>query len=254
MQDPHIYQAAEIICSVKRVTAFTGAGISAESGIPPFRGPNGLWSRYDSSVLDIHHFYQDPVRSWSTIKKIFYENFQAAIPNAAHLALSDMEAHGHIHAVITQNIDNLHQKAGSRVVIEYHGNSQRLICRKCGRLYPVTEELLLDLPPLCPNCHQVLKPDFVFFGEPIPVKAHQNALRETRASDVWLVIGTTGEVFPAASLPLEAKSRGKKIIEINIEPSSYTPQITDIFLQGTAASVMSELNSWIRKIDVLHAG
>lgn len=253
MQDLLFRQAAEIICNAKRVTAFTGAGISVESGIPPFRGPNGLWSRYDPSALDIRYFYQDPVRSWSVIRKIFYENFQSAVPNAAHLALSDMEAHGHLHALITQNIDNLHQKAGSLTVIEYHGNSQRLICKNCGRLYPVTKELLLDLPPVCTNCHQVLKPDFVFFGEPVPVKAHQNALHETRASDVWLVIGTTGEVFPAASLPLEAKSQGKFIIEVNIEPTNYTQQITDIFLPGRAASVMSTLNSYIRKIDVLHA-
>ncbi|MEM5776118.1 MAG: Sir2 family NAD-dependent protein deacetylase, partial [Anaerolineaceae bacterium] len=157
MSEDLLRQAAEIICSAKRVTAFTGAGISAESGIPPFRGPDGLWSRYDPASLDIEHFYRDPLKSWITIREIFYEKFLAAAPNAAHLALADMEAHGHLHCLITQNIDNLHQRAGNLLVIEYHGSSQRLICTGCGRLHPARPELLQDLPPRCPVCAKTLK-------------------------------------------------------------------------------------------------
>ncbi len=252
MLEDRIQQAAEIICSAKRVTAFTGAGISAESGIPPFRGPDGLWSRYDPETLDIRHFQRDPLKSWMTIREIFYEKFQAASPNAAHLALADMEAHDHLHCLITQNIDNLHHRAGSSNIIEYHGSSRRLICTYCERLYLVTPEILEYLPPPCTECGHVLKPDFVFFGEPIPFQAHREALLETQRSDVWLIIGTTGEVFPAASLPVEAKARGKRIIEINISPSNYTSQITNLFLQGTAVSMMSELNKRIRKMDQPH--
>jgi NAD-dependent deacetylase len=249
MQDSNVYLAAEMICNAKRITAFTGAGISAESGIPPFRGPNGIWSKYDPSFLDIQFFYQNPLHSWKIIKKIFYVTFQNAEPNAAHLVLADMEARGHLHSLITQNIDGLHQKAGNLNVIEYHGNSQRLICNHCGRLYPFTQELLENLPPLCPYCEKVLKPDFVFFGESIPIKAQQSAFRETKDSDIWLVIGTTGEVYPAAYLPVEAKANGKKIIEINITFSQFTSEITDVFLQGTASQMMTQLNQWIKKFD-----
>jgi NAD-dependent deacetylase len=254
MMNALIDQAAEWIIHAKRVAAFTGAGISAESGIPPFRGQNGLWTVYDPSALDILHFDRDPEKSWHLINKIFYENFRAAVPNPAHLALAEMEARGHLHALITQNIDNLHQKAGNLTVIEYHGNSQRLICRSCGDKYPVTDDMLLQIPPRCSKCQVVLKPDFVFFGEPIPIKAHQFAMRETTTSEVWLVIGTTGEVYPAASLPLEAKFNGKKIIEINIEPSNYSEQVTDIFIQGSAVLVMSELLQRIRTLEQNNAG
>jgi NAD-dependent deacetylase len=236
-----IEKAAQLIQNAKRVIAFTGAGISVESGIPPFRGPNGLWAKYDPISLDINHFNKHPDQAWKVIKEIFYEHFGKASPNDAHNALAEMESLDLLQVLITQNIDNLHQKAGSLMVIEYHGNSQRLLCRQCGNHYPVSDQLIDRMPPKCPECGDILKPDFVFFGEPIPIKTHQYALKETIEADVWLVIGTTGEVFPAASLPFEAKYNGKTIIEINIEPSNYTHQISDIFLQGPAASITREL-------------
>jgi NAD-dependent deacetylase len=242
-----IKKAADLVKKAERVVAFTGAGISVESGIPPFRGPDGLWTNYDPHALDIQHFNEHPRAAWVVIKEIFYEHFGNAVPNDAHLALAEMESRGYLHALITQNIDNLHQKAGSRVVIEYHGNSQRLVCQNCGSHYPVSSDMAESIPPVCKKCGQILKPDFIFFGEPIPIKAHQFALKETDAADVWLVIGTTGEVFPAASLPFEAKYKGKTIIEINIQPSNYTYQITDIFLQGQASAVTKELLRQIQK-------
>ncbi len=220
---------------------FTGAGISVESGVPPFRGPDGLWEKYDPRILDIQYFNKKPEKAWAVIKSIFYEHIRSAEPNAAHLVCAKLETRGYVQRVITQNIDNLHQKAGSLEVVEYHGNSQRLLCRSCGKQYADITSLIHHLPPLCPTCNGVLKPDFVFFGEPIPIKAHQKAVQETIDADVWVIIGTTGEVFPAASLPFEAKANGKTIIEVNIQPSNYTNNITDVYLQGSAVDIMTQL-------------
>jgi NAD-dependent deacetylase len=130
-----LQQAAGLIKSSRRTTAFTGAGISVESGIPPFRGSDGLWSKFDPVFLDIDYFHRYPERSWKLIKEIFYDFFGRAKPNAAHYALAAMERAGFLHSVITQNIDNLHQKAGSKEVYEFHGNSRYLICDSCSRAF-----------------------------------------------------------------------------------------------------------------------
>ncbi len=242
MDADRLQRAVSAIQSAQRVVAFTGAGISVESGIPSFRGPEGLWARYDPIILDIRYFSQYPEKAWVTIKEIFYDYFGQAQPNLAHSVLAQMETAGMLKGgVITQNIDNLHQMAGSRTVTEYHGTSHRLTCLDCGATVPYTPDLFKKMPPRCSACDGILKPDFVFFGEPIPLKAQREALAETRAADVWLVVGTTGEVAPASLLPPEAKRRGATIIEVNIEPSAYTPRITDIFLQGRAVEVMSGL-------------
>ena len=249
MQVSLIKQAADAIRKASRVIAFTGAGISVESGIPPYRGPGGLWEKHDARKLDISYFRRNPGDAWQVISEIFYSHFSEAEPNKAHLALAQMEAYGNLQGVITQNIDNLHQKAGSLRVIEFHGNSQRLVCPRCAYRTEVTRQVLASIPPKCPECDDILKPDFVFFGEPIPIKAYQSASQETRLADIWLIIGTTGEVFPAAALPFEAKQNGKTIIEINIEPSNFTHQITDYFLQGSAAVVTHDLWRMIQSND-----
>jgi len=241
MEETNIREVADQIKRSARVTAFTGAGISVESGIPPFRGENGIWEQYDASNLDIRYFLSHPEMSWEVIRNIFYQRFETAQPNAAHITLAQMEAYGFLQTVITQNIDNLHQRAGSRIVIEYHGNSHRLICLKCGSLYEVSPEILEEIPPRCERCSTILKPDFVFFGEPIPIKAHQRALEETRISDLWLLVGTSGEVYPAASLPFEAKSKHKIIVEVNVQPTNFTRQISDYFLQGKAAQILPQV-------------
>ena len=233
--------AARRVREARRVAAFTGAGISVESGIPPFRGPDGLWSKYDPACLELGYFIAYPERAWPIIKEIFFDNFGQAKPNAAHLALAEMEKRDRLGCVITQNIDNLHQAARSRDVIEYHGNSHRLICMQCGREYAYTPELLSSLPPRCEHCRGVLKPDFVFFGEMIPVDAVERSWEETYRSDVWLVIGSTGEVQPACLLPGEARRNGATVIEVNVRPSHYTHSVADIFLQGKATEVMTAL-------------
>ncbi len=234
-------QAADLIRNGRRVAAFTGAGISVESGIPAFRGPGGLWSRYDPRVLDIAYFNEHPADSWAGIREIFYKAFAAARPNAAHLALAAMEAAGVLACVITQNIDNLHYLAGSRTVWEFHGNSRDLVCLGCAMRYRATAVDLGELPPTCRMCGGILKPDFVFFGEPIPEPAGTKAVLEARLSDVFLVIGTTGEVMPACLIPHTAKESGARIIEINTNNSLFTDRITDIFLQNRATSAMQRL-------------
>ncbi len=236
-----IEKAAELIRNAKHITAFTGAGISVESGIPPFRGKNGLWNKFDPIFLDIDYFHQNPLKSWKFIKEIFYDFFGKAKPNTAHLSLSKMEELGYLDAIITQNIDNLHQQAGSKNVWEFHGTSRNLICSKCKKKYPAKNIDLSNLPPKCKKCKTILKPDFVFFGEPIPEIAGDKSFAETKLADIFLLIGTTGEIFPASIIPYEAKKNNVKIIEVNIQPSNYTNTITDIFLKGKATEIMSKL-------------
>lgn len=244
-----IVSAANLITKSVHTTAFTGAGISVESGIPPFRGADGLWSKYDPKILDIDYFYQEPEKAWETINKIFYDYFGKVSPNAAHIALAELESMGFIKTIITQNIDNLHQEAGSKNVWEYHGNYRKLYCNRCNSYYSADEFDLHREIPLCPKDNQILKPDFVFFGESIPQKASAASFTEASIADVFILVGTTGEVMPANMVPRLAKQNGASIIEVNPEPSSYTDDITDIFLQGRAGEILPELIQEIQKIN-----
>ncbi len=237
-------EAAAVLRASERAVAFTGAGISVESGIPTFRGPSGLWSRYDPQILDIDYFMQQPEASWRTIREIFYDFMQNVEPNAAHRFLAKLEARGLLRGIVTQNIDNLHQKAGSRHVVEFHGTASRLTCIGCGKHYDLSEISLSNLPPKCRECGNLLKPDFVFFGEPIPQDAHEESYRLCREADALLIIGTTGEIMPASQLPYTVPE-SCRIIEINIEPSSFTPRITDIFLEEKATVAAKKLENLI---------
>ena len=235
---PH---AARLLQKAEYIAAFTGAGISVESGIPPFRGPEGLWSRYNPEVLDINYFYNNPEKSWKVIKKIFYDFFGRAKPNAAHHVLAEWEKAGLLKAVITQNIDNLHYVAGSRNIVEYHGTSRELTCIKCGRKYKPDSRLLENLPPRC-ECGGLLKPDFVFFGEGIPQEAVLKSANIVEKCDLMILIGTTGEIYPASLIPREASARGASIIEINTEASNYTDSITDNFIKMKASEALTLIN------------
>ncbi len=236
-----IREAARIIKRSRFTTAFTGAGISVESGIPSFRGSGGLWEKYDPKVLDLQYFMHDPAGSWVVIREIFYDFLGMAKPNKAHLVLARMEKEGMLGRTITQNIDNLHQEAGSAIISEFHGNSKNLRCLACHRLYRSGKISLDHFPPTCLECGGILKPDFVFFGEAIPHIAMAEAYEAASISDVFLIIGTTGEVMPANQVPLMAKECGATIIEVNPSPSNYTATVTDIFLQGKATEVMQQL-------------
>jgi len=235
-----IRQAARLIRSAKYLTAFTGAGISVESGIPPFRGPGGLWNRHDPRMLELSYFRRHPKECWEVLRELFYDHLAEAQPNEAHRVLARWEARGLLKTVITQNIDNLHTRAGNRNVIEFHGHTRTLSCLRCGGSFAAEPELLARLPPLC-GCGGVLKPDLVFFGEDIPAQARQAAEEAIERTDVLLVIGSTGEVYPAAALPFRAAERGARIIEVNPTPSSFTVAIRTLFIAMQAGRALSGL-------------
>lgn len=232
--------AAEKIRQSKYLIAFTGAGISVESGIPSFRGKDGLWTRYDPNCLDISYFHSNPFKAWPIIKEIFYNFFGKAQPNDAHLQLAWLEEKGLLKYLITQNIDNLHYEAGNRKIIEFHGNTRQLVCSGCAKIYD-SELVYKSEVPLCDYCHSLLKPDFVFFGEMIPEPAGSQSFELALKADVVLVIGTSGEVMPACNIPYYASKNGAFIIEINPEPSNFTRSITNLFLQGNATVMMNEI-------------
>lgn len=234
-------KAAEIIRKSRYTVAFTGAGISVESGIPPFRGENGLWNRVDPIYLEIDFFKTKPFQSWKVIKEIFYDKLGDAAPNLAHLTLAKMEERSYLESVITQNIDHLHQKAGNKRVCELHGTYKQLVCTQCHSEYDLSFANLNFLPPTCFICKGILKPDIVFFHEAIPKSVEKRSFEEAAKADVLIIIGTNAEVLPAAQIPEIAKEHGAKIIEINIQPTHFTNSLTDIFLQMKATEALGEI-------------
>lgn len=245
-----IKKVAQIIKNSNYLTAFTGAGISVESGIPPFRGAGGLWEKYDPSFIEINFFYSHPLESWQEMKKIFFTSMGAAKPNKAHLALADLEKHGILKGIITQNIDNLHQRAGSKNVQEFHGTTNYLTCIECGKRYPLQDISLEQLPPRCQSCAGILKPDFVFYGEGINPKVYDESMKLALNSDVMIVVGTSGEVMPACGLPLMAKRKEKPaiIIEVNTLPSTYSDGISDYYFQEQAGGFFTKLEDELKKL------
>ncbi|HZH71789.1 MAG TPA: NAD-dependent protein deacylase [Mariniphaga sp.] len=234
-------EATRLIRNSKYTVAFTGAGISVESGIPPFRGTDGLWDKNLPIYLEIEFFRKKPLQSWVKIKELFYDKLGDAEPNMAHEILAQMESRHFLESVITQNIDHLHQKAGSKHVYELHGTFRQLICTSCGSEYDQSFADLNYLPPTCFICRGILKPDMVFFNEPVPEFAKKRSFEEAEKADLLLIIGTNAEVLPAAEIPVTAKKAGAKIIEINIQPSPFTYEITDVFIEASAAEAMSEI-------------
>jgi NAD-dependent deacetylase len=232
---------ASLLATARHLTAFTGAGISVESGVPPFRGEGGLWERYDPRMLELSYFRSHPRECWVVLRELFYAHLQQAQPNEAHRVLARWEARGLLKAVITQNIDNLHSLAGSRRVIEFHGHTRTLSCLSCGQTVDAGSVDLDRLPPRC-ACEGVLKPDLVFFGEDIPPRARRAADEAVEQTDVLLVIGSTGEVYPAASLPYRAAELGARIVEINPTPTSFTVGMETLFLGLPAGQALAELD------------
>ncbi len=241
MDNNIIKKAAELIRTSKYGVGFTGAGISVASGIPAFRGDDGLWSSVDPIFFEIEYFRKKPYQSWAKIKEIFYEKLVGIEPNISHQVLAAMEKRGFVESVITQNIDNLHQKAGSKFVYELHGTYKQIVCTECSSEFDMSFVDFNYLPPTCYVCKGLLKPDIVFFNEPIPTFALTRSKSEAEKSDVFVIIGTNGEVFPANSVPVVAKESGSTIIEINTSESHYTETITDIFIKGKASDIMSEI-------------
>ncbi len=229
-----------------RVVAFTGAGVSAESGIPTFRGRGGLWERFKPEELATPEaFARDPARVWAWYKWRL-SLVLSAKPNPAHLALAELERMGLLTAVITQNVDGLHQAAGSKRVVELHGSLRRARCTRCGfkvRLSRVPEEEL----PRCPACRGLLRPDVVWFGESLPADAWLEAVELASSCKCMLVIGTSCAVYPAASLPLIAKRGGAALVEVNLEATPLTA-IADVSLRGRAGELLPLLVDEVKRL------
>lgn len=211
--------------------ALTGAGVSTASGIPAFRGEDGIWSRYDPHQHGhIDALHVQPEKVWEMLREL-HGAFEQASPSQAHQALAELEELGLLRAVITQNVDGLHQRAGNSRVIELHGSARTLSCMECGesRERDEFDGLLEDEDvPSCPECGGVLRPDVVFFGEELPEGVYGEAEEEARDCHVFLVVGTAAEVEPAASLPDTARENGAAVWEINPDPSYVTSRVIEL--------------------------
>jgi NAD-dependent deacetylase len=237
---------AEAIRGADSVVAFTGAGVSTASGIPDFRSEGGIWDRYDPSEFHYSKFRADPAAFWEKRIALYEELFDGDVdPNPAHEALAALESGGHLETVITQNVDGLHDIAGSSTV-ELHGNGQRVACERCDRTEPLelAEGQIEDgqLPPECPSCGGVLKPDTVLFGEQLPKVALQRAKQYARDADVFLAVGSSLTVEPAASLPRIANRTGAELAIVNLEetPVSGTAAFD---IRGDVTEVLPEVQA-----------
>jgi len=227
------------LTSAGAVTFFTGAGVSAESGVPTFRGTDGIWAKFKPEELaNLSAFMKNPelVWEWYRARKTIIATVR---PNAGHFALAAMEALFPGCTLITQNIDNLHRRAGSRHILELHGNIERNYCLKCGAPYGDEDLPQTEGVPRCSRagCAGLIRPDVVWFGEMLPEDEWDAAVRASAAADVFFSVGTSGIVYPAASLPLTAKQQGAFLVEINPEPTSLTRSV-DLFLQGLSGEIL----------------
>lgn len=228
-----IEQLQQMIANANRMVAFTGAGISAESGIPTYRGDDGIWHKYDpAKYANINHFFKEPEYYWRFFQEERYPILKQAAPNNAHLALAALEENGPLRAVITQNIDGFHQMAGSKRVLELHGNTRRISCLSCEQQYTIDEiyqQLETELPPTCGACSGMLKPEVVFFGESLPPGVLSEAQIESSQCDLFMVIGSSLVVQPAATLPVMAKQTGAKLVIINKDPTPLDSHANLVF-------------------------
>lgn len=220
--DRRLRFAARAVRSADTVVAMTGAGVSTASGIPDFRGEEGLWTEHEPMDFHISRFENDPAGFWTDRMSLAEELFADDVrPNAAHEALADLEAADHLDAVLTQNVDGLHQAAGTEEVIEVHGNGSRVVCRECpwhGEMESVRERVESgELPPRCERCDGILKPDTVLFGEPLPDHTLFRAHALAERSDAFLAVGTSLSVEPAASLPTIAGDTGATLVVANLD-------------------------------------
>jgi NAD-dependent deacetylase len=242
-----INNVAQMIAKARKVVIFTGAGVSTESGIPDFRSPGGLWTRFDPDDFTIDKY----LRSGETRRKMWKILLEGGLlanaePNAGHLAIAELEKMGKLSSIITQNIDNLHQKAGNdpAFVYELHGNMQWMICLDCREKYPV--DLLIqkissaDYVPECRHCGGILKPDVIFFGESLPQKALMSATQEAQECDLFIVIGSSLSVYPAAYMPLYAKRARAHVVIVNLGPT-LQDHIADVIIDHSAGETMTKI-------------
>ena len=254
--DSEIQRAAALLLEARSVVALTGAGLSVESGIPPFRGPGGLWTKYGEPPLDgYQRFLRDPAKAWrerlhptESWARGLSETLARAKPNAGHRALAALEGLGVLAALITQNVDDLHRQAGSKRLLEIHGNFSLLRCLGCNARYepaaiPVDET---SLPPLCPSCGGVIKGDTVQLGEPIPPDVLRDCYAAVERCDCMLVIGTTATVYPAAEFPFEVLRKRGQVIEVNPYESELTAAAT-LSLAGPGGTLLPRLLHYVER-------
>lgn len=246
---PSLYrQAADRLRRSRCAVALTGAGISVESGIPDFRSEDGLWSRYDPMEFGhIQSFRRDPSKVWRMLLEMDMLLSQAK-PNPAHFALAELEKRNRLHSVITQNVDSLHQRAGSVRVVEYHGHNRALVCDWCGHAYKREGLAWQELPPRC-SCSGPLRPNFVFFGEDIPPEIHRQAMDASQGCDLMLVVGTSGTVAPASYLPGIAKKHGAFIVEINPARTEISERVADLSIVENAGTALPTLVNTMDGLD-----
>jgi NAD-dependent deacetylase len=236
---------ASWITKSKMTSAMTGAGASVESGIPDFRGKGGLWSRYDpEEYATIFAFMEDPKKVWKMLAELI-ETVEGAKPNPGHTALAELEKMGMLSGIITQNVDSLHQKAGSKKVLEFHGHCRELRCQECNKRYSDIHLYKKQFPPKC-SCGGVLRPDVVMFDEQIPGHVRLESQELSSSSELMLVIGTSAQVMPAASNPYLTKASGGKIVEINTEETALTAD-ADLTILGKSGEILPKLLSIIKK-------
>ena len=218
------------------VVSLTGAGISVDSGIPDFRSRGGLWERFEpAEYATIEALDRDPDRVWRMLREMG-RLVADARPNPGHLALAQLETMGLVDGVITQNVDDLHQAAGSRHVVEFHGNARALRCLNCDARSRQDQPPPGDKAPRCPACGGLLRPQVVFFGEPIPPSALAQATKLARGCRTMLVVGTSATVAPASLLPFMAKESGARLVEVNLEATELS-WAAELSLTGRSASV-----------------
>ena len=250
--DTSIRTAVALIRRSAHAVVLSGAGLSAESGIPTFRGKGGIWTKFGEPTIDGWDlFCADPAAWWAEAiarhgdRSEFAAAIDAAAPNAGHVALAELEEMGHLAHVITQNIDNLHQSAGSRRITEIHGNRSLVRCMNCGAREPLIRISLERLPPLCGDCGGTLKNDTVMFGEPIPDDALKECYRQAALSDLFLVVGTSAVVYPAADFPVMAKRHGAPLIEINPDETPLSA-IADVVVRASAGVALPAIVELLR--------
>ena len=237
-------QAAVMIRKASHLVAFTGAGISVESGIPDFRSKGGLWERFDpNEYAEYSAFLRHPEKFW-TMHSELTDMVINAEPNPAHYALTKLERIGKLKAIITQNVDFLHQRAGNTKVLELHGSGESAQCLDCGRSFDgltIHDRVKSgDKPPRCGQCEGLIKPNVILFNEPLPINTIEEARREIMTADLLIVIGSSLSVFPAAALPMLAIQTGTKIIIVNDEPTPID-QVANVVIQGKAGIILPQI-------------
>jgi len=247
--DAEIATAAEIILRAKYPIALTGAGMSVESGIPPFRGPGGLWTKYGEPPMNqFQRFMENPKKAWeermSRQNDELFKPLKVAKPNPGHHALAELEQMGVLRFVITQNVDDLHRQAGQKALAEIHGNWKLMRCLDCTARFDNGEISLEVLPPSCPKCGGMVKNDTVSFGEPIPTDVLMRCQDHAAKSDLVIVAGTSATVYPAAGFAIEVRQRGGVLVEVNLYESEITPYC-NISLRGGSANVLPRLSKAI---------